>query len=168
MTMSASLPRRSSTHKRADLTMGALAEELVAQWLTSQGWKIHQKRWRCPVGELDLIAQRFDQSSSQIAFIEVKARSRGNWDADGLLAITPQKQEKLRKAAHFFLAKHLYLAAFPCRFDIALVSCQRSPITEESPQPIAPPNFASVKLGQPVAIGIYRLTLQQYVEGAFD
>jgi putative endonuclease len=152
--------------------MGALAEELVAQWLISQGWKIHQKRWRCPLGELDLIAQRFEPSSepssSQIAFIEVKARSRGNWDADGLLAITPQKQEKLRKAAHFFLAKHPYLAAFPCRFDIALVSSQRSPVTEEPPQPIAPPNFASIKLGQPVAIGIYRLTLQQYVEGAFD
>jgi putative endonuclease len=147
--------------------MGALAEELVAQWLVSQGWKIHQKRWRCPLGELDLIAQRFEQSNSQIAFIEVKARSRGNWDADGLLAITPQKQEKLRKAAHFFLAKHPYLAAFPCRFDIALVSGQRSLSPEEPLQP-SPPNFASVKLGQPVAIGIYRLTLQQYVEAAFD
>ena len=147
--------------------MGALAEELVAQWLTSQGWKIHQKRWRCPLGELDLIAQRFEPSSSQIAFIEVKARSRGNWDADGLLSITPQKQEKLRKAAHFFLAKYPYLANLPCRFDIALVSAQRSPSTEEPLQPSLP-SFTSVKLGQPVAIGIYRLTLQQYVEGAFD
>jgi putative endonuclease len=167
--MSPSLPRRSSASKRTDLTVGTLAEELVAQWLMGQGWRIHQKRWRCPLGELDLIAER----QKQIAFVEVKARSRGNWDADGLLAITPGKQEKLRKAAGFFLAKHPYLANFPCCFDIALVSCQRSPSTENLTagafslnQPLVLP--MPIQLGQPVAIGSHRLTLQQYVEGAFD
>ena len=149
--------------------MGILAEDLVAQWLLNQGWSIHQRRWRCPLGELDLVAQL---PHRQIAFIEVKARSRGNWDADGLLAITPQKQEKLRKAAHFFLAKHPHLATFPCRFDIALVAAQRTASkaisTEElSPQPFSQSDFVPV-MGQPIAIGIYRLTLQHYLEGAFD
>ena len=157
--------------------MGALAEDLVAQWLLNQGWTLHQKRWRCPLGELDLVAQlpahSTERSSDrQIAFIEVKARSRGNWDADGLLAITPQKQEKLRKAAHFFLAKHPHLATLPCRFDIALVACQQAPSkassTKELPlQLLAQPDYVPV-MGQPIAIGIYRLTLQHYLEGAFD
>ena len=157
--------------------MGALAEDLVAQWLLNQGWSIHQKRWRCPLGELDLVAQlplRSTERSSdrQIAFIEVKARSRGNWDADGLLAITPQKQEKLRKAAHFFLAKHPQMATFPCRFDIALVAAQRTSSqaisTGELPlQPFLQSDCMPV-IGQPIAIGIYRLTLQHYLEGAFD
>jgi putative endonuclease len=177
--MSASLSRRSSANKH-HLTVGALAEELVAQWLMGQGWRIHQTRWRCQLGELDLVAQQPEQSSErssdrQIAFVEVKARSRGNWDADGLLAVTPQKREKLRKAACLFLAKHPHLSDFPCRFDIALVSCQRSQSAADLPtqtfsltQSLALANSTSVKLGQSVAIGIYQLTLQQYVEGAFE
>ncbi|NJL23491.1 MAG: YraN family protein [Leptolyngbyaceae cyanobacterium SM1_3_5] len=101
--------------------MGIAAEALVADWLIAQGWAIEFRRWRCRWGELDLVARQV-QPTPTIAFVEVKARSRGNWDADGLLAITPQKQAKLIQAAQLFLADRPHWAEYTCRFDVALVS----------------------------------------------
>lgn len=118
--------------------LGIAAEALVADWLIEQGWAIECRRWRCRWGELDLVATQM-QPISTIAFVEVKARSRGNWDADGLLAITPQKQAKLIQTAQLFLADRPQWAECVCRFDVALVTVRSS-----------------------------QLHLQQYLPNAFD
>jgi putative endonuclease len=85
-----------------------------------------------------------------------------------LLAITPQKQEKLYKAAELFLANRPDLAEIPCRFDVALVSCQQMPpgVITGTPSGV-PPSPVPVKLGEPVFRGQYQLTLQDYIESAF-
>lgn len=133
----------------AKATVGALAENFVAQWLTQQGYTVLERRWHCRWGELDLVVQTPSSSANQpqsqvtIAFVEVKARSRGNWDADGLLAITPQKQAKLWQTAQLFLATYPHWAEQPCRFDVALVRYQ---ILAEAPH----------------------LCLQRYLQGAFE
>lgn len=103
---------------RKNLEMGLLAEAWVAQWLLERHWTILHRRWRCRWGELDLVAQN---GAGLLVFVEVKARSRGNWDADGLLAITPQKRLKLWRSAELFLAEYPDLARLPCRFDVVLV-----------------------------------------------
>lgn len=102
--------------------LGIAAEALVADWLIAQGWAIESRRWRCRWGELDLVARQMQPMT--IAFVEVKARSRGNWDADGLLAITPQKQAKLIQAAQLFLADRPQWTDCTCRFDVALVTAR--------------------------------------------
>jgi putative endonuclease len=147
--------------------VGQLAENLVAEWLQQQGWQILAQRWHCRQGELDLVAVRSDC----LAFIEVKARSRGNWDADGLLAITPAKQEKLTFTAQMFLAAHPALAELPCRFDVAIVKAQSKaqpavsqPVIQPATQPVSQP----ITIGQPLTIENYRLTLQHYISGAFE
>lgn len=140
-------------------TIGQLAERLVAQWLQQQNWQILAQRWHCRWGELDLIAMQIDSAS--LAFVEVKARSRGNWDADGLLAIPRRKQEKLSLAAQVFLSTYPDYAHWPCRFDVAAVRVQ-SGNQPPGPQPTA------IQIGQPVQQEHYTLTLLHYFPAAFD
>ena len=97
--------------------IGDRGEVLVAQLLEANGWKIFATQWRCRWGELDLIAS----DRQWLLFIEVKTRSDRNWDTDGSLAITAQKQAKIIKAASIFLSQHSHLATLACRFDVALV-----------------------------------------------
>jgi putative endonuclease len=99
---------------------GKKGEEVVAQWLMSRGGRVLHQRWRWKRGEIDLIAIESDT----LLFIEVKTRNRSNWDADGLLAITPQKQARIVRTAELFLLKHPHLAEQPCRFDVAIVRHQ--------------------------------------------
>lgn len=120
-----------------------------------------------------------------LVFVEVKTRRRGNWDADGLLAITPQKQAKLWKAAQLFLADYPDLANLPCRFDVALVLCEKLPKPARKyggERPSLPNNaldppaqtdkqvlrFPPVVLGQAISVAGYRLVLQNYIQSAFD
>jgi putative endonuclease len=163
------MPQLSSNKaaKQASLAKGALAEALVAQWLVEQGWEILEKRWHCRMGELDLVAYRRPGCSkvpANLAFVEVKARSSGNWDADGMLAVNAQKQAKLWRSAQLFLATYPALAELPCSFDVALVHCRRIAGQTQKVLQISSP----VELGKGVAIAGYFLTLKQYIPGAFD
>lgn len=160
--------------------IGSLGEELVAHWLETQGWSILYRRWRCRWGELDLVARQSQTQSSQVrdykvqatlAFVEVKTRSSGNWDTNGLLAVTPQKQAKLWKTAQLLLAQHPILADLPCRFDVASVCCKQLPFSSRLPTSSSEAlqlHFpVSLNLGQAVRLAGYQLTLQTYIESAF-
>lgn len=146
-------------HDSAEL--GNYGEDLTACWLVQQGWRILQRRWHCRWGEIDLIAQGYNTqaggrlSSPMIAFVEVKTRSQGNWDADGLLAVTRSKQKKLWTTARYFLVRHPHLAELPCRFDIALVACQSAPSTAAKAS-LRIPNRRSY------------IVIQDYLVNAFD
>ncbi len=138
--------------------IGVLGEDFIAQWLQSSGWKILHRRWRCPWGEIDLIADNCDF----LAFVEVKTRSAGSWDAGGVLAITPQKQAKLWQTAESFLATYQEFSDRPCSFDVALVYCQTS--ANKSLQ--APLINSSASLIQ-IEDKTYKLSLQEYISAAF-
>ncbi len=104
-------------------TIGELGEQIVAEWLQSQGYSIRHYRWRCRWGEIDIIAE--NESSNTLVFVEVKTRSDNNWDEGGLKALSLAKQQKIYQTAQLFLAKHPPLAEYYCRFDVALVTYQK-------------------------------------------
>jgi putative endonuclease len=152
--------------------IGHLGEDLVAQWLQSTGWVILHRRFSSRWGEIDIIAQynkgteeqRLPPLSTQhstLAFVEVKTRSSGNWDAGGRSAVTAQKQAKLWRTAEMFLAQYPDKADYPCRFDVAIVYCQR--ISK---------NLIGVTVTQEslatASIAGYKLKLQEYIPAAFD
>ena len=104
-------------------TIGELGEQIVAEWLQSQGYSIRYYRWRCRRGEIDIIA--VNEPSNTLVFVEVKTRSDRNWDEGGLKAISLAKQQKIYQTAQLFLAKYPHLAEYYCRFDVALVTYQK-------------------------------------------
>ena len=137
-------------------TVGELGENLVADWLQLQQWHILQRRWRSPSGEIDLIV--LSKSQAILAFVDVKTRSAGNWDLGGKLAIDDRKQEKIYQAAQIFLSFYPKWSDLTCRFDVALVSCQKSSLS-------ALPEFS---LDYPCQLQAgYQLQLQEYLVAVF-
>lgn len=132
--------------------LGTLGETFVAEWLQQQGAIILARQWTCRSGELDLVVKTSDVI---VAFVEVKTRSRGNWDSDGVLAITLTKQRKLLTSAQLFLLKHPHLAEFPCRFDVALVRYHAQKRGNQ-PTPATSPHLTK-----------NQFTLQDYIRDAF-
>lgn len=74
--------------------LGQRAEDATAAWLTNRGWTILARRWRCPEGELDLVA--LDPGGILVA-VEVKLR-RGGRAGDPLESVDRRRLRRLRAA----------------------------------------------------------------------
>jgi putative endonuclease len=142
--------------------IGNLGEKLVDRWLQLQGYRILHKRWHCRWGEIDLIATK--KMPPILAFVEIKTRNYRNWDANGLLAINNTKQAKIIKTANLFLAENPDLESYPCRFDAAIVSHDRTQeITDLEIE------AATIEIGRSIIISSgWKLTLLEYIENAFE
>lgn len=94
---------------------GRRAEWLAALSLRAKGYRIIESRFKCPQGEVDLIARRGDV----IAFIEVKARPSHD---EALFAVTPRNEHRICRAAIAWLSRHPRLATANIRYDIISVA----------------------------------------------
>lgn len=99
-----------STHER-----GRDWEGRAAAYLQRRAWKILERNFRTPVGEIDLIARRGDV----LAFIEVKGR-RSVRSGRPIEAVSPPKVRRICQAAALYLAQHPLRSAV-CRFDVVTV-----------------------------------------------
>tara|TARA_R100000005_G_scaffold96472_1_gene83671 strand:- start:4452 stop:4811 length:360 start_codon:yes stop_codon:yes gene_type:complete len=88
-------------------------EELAASWLLAQGWQILQRNFRCKLGEIDIIALHH----GQLVFVEVRARSNPRFSS-AAASVDRRKQQKLLRAARFFLQCSTRWQNMPCRFDV--------------------------------------------------
>ncbi len=112
-------PRRRSVRQQAE-RRGRLGEFLCRWHLRLRGWRIVAHDWRCPSGEIDILARR----GSVLAIIEVKSRA----DADSAAAsVLPRQRRRITRAASAFLAGRPDLAALALRFDVMLVTPRRVP-----------------------------------------
>ena len=96
-------------------SLGKEGERKVAKYLQNKGYSIIKYNHRERFGEIDIIA-RIDNT---IVFVEVKTR-RADSLVKGFEAITPYKQERIRKTALLFMNK-LELDCI-IRFDAASVT----------------------------------------------
>jgi putative endonuclease len=97
--------------KRAQYSKGLLAEQAACGFLMAKGYKIIRQRYKTPVGEIDIIAQK----GEVLAIIEVKAR---NELADALEAVDFRAQRRIENATQHFLMEHPYYAECAIRFDV--------------------------------------------------
>lgn len=92
--------------------LGETGEDLAASTLKKQGYKILERNYRTPLGEIDLIARH----QGALVFIEVKTRTSGRFGA-GQDAVHHAKQARLRKLADYYL-KQKRLGEVDVRFDV--------------------------------------------------
>jgi putative endonuclease len=83
--------------------VGQSGEDVAVGHLVAQGWRIVDRNWRCPAGEVDVIALT-PEPDPVLVFCEVKCR-RGLGYGDPLEAITYAKRVKLRQLALTWLGE---------------------------------------------------------------
>ena len=93
---------------------GRVGEDLAAEYLRSRGWIILDRNWRCPAGELDIVACQ-PGFARTVVFCEVKTR-RGLRFGQPIEAITSAKMAKLRDLGLLWLRARRMSAAH-LRFD---------------------------------------------------
>lgn len=115
-------PARSDPEtRRAAYRRGDRAELLCLWLLRLKGYRILARRYRTPVGEVDLIARR----GKVVAAVEVKARA--DFAAAGEAIGARQRRRIVRGLTHF-LASRPNLAMLSPRFDVMLVAPGRLPV----------------------------------------
>lgn len=95
------------------------AEDLVARWYEHHGYRVIARNWRCPRGELDVVAICGDE----LVVCEVKARASVAFGTPAE-AITATKQLRLRRATAALLAElhaDKSMKIHHVRFDAACV-----------------------------------------------
>ncbi len=95
---------------------GNKAEDEAAKYLKAKGYKILKRNYLCPVGEVDIIAQK----EGALIFVEVKQRSSADFGG-AVAAVTKAKQNKVAKAAVAFL-KESNLSYTSIMFDIIAIT----------------------------------------------
>jgi putative endonuclease len=104
----------------AAFRVGLSAESRAAAFLIAKGYRIVARRFRSPVGEVDIVARR----GRVLIFVEVKARARLDDAAESLL---PRQQRRIAAAAAAWLADHPDDVESHIRFDAMLVAPGRLP-----------------------------------------
>ncbi|MBO9308634.1 MAG: YraN family protein [Chloroflexi bacterium] len=100
--------------KRNRRKQGAWGESHAEQVLRRAGYQIVARNWRCPEGEIDLIAQH----DGDLVFIEVRGCAAGIEAAAE--SISARKLMRLRSAANAYL-HDANCGDVPCRFDLAAI-----------------------------------------------
>lgn len=104
---------------------GKKGEDIACAYLKRRGYRIVERNYKCPLGELDIVARDGDA----IVFVEVKSRKSEEF-GDPQLAVGLEKQKKVSRMSLTYLKeKHLY----PCnaRFDVVAIKMLPDGITIE-------------------------------------
>ena len=112
--------REARPEKIAAFGLGISAESRAAAWLIAHGYRILARRFKSPLGEIDIIAAR----RYTLIFVEVKARATLD---DAAEAVTERQKQRIAAAAEIWLANNPVPAIRDMRFDAILVAPGKLP-----------------------------------------
>ncbi|APC08106.1 YraN family protein [Neomoorella thermoacetica] len=98
---------------------GQIGEAAAAALLADSGYRILERNYRCPLGEIDIVAAQ----GEEIVFIEVRTRSSQNFGTPQE-SVDGRKRLRLRRLAAYYLGSR-GLAGRSCRFDVVAVWLDR-------------------------------------------
>lgn len=112
---------RIATERRiAAERQGHRGERFASLFLQAKLYRIRSRRFKCPVGEIDIIAER----PNLLVFVEVKTRASL---ADEAMALSAVNRARITRAAQFWLARHPAESAKDIRFDVIFLAPGRWP-----------------------------------------
>jgi putative endonuclease len=114
------LPSAPRPERQVAFALGLSAESRAAAFLIAKGYRIVARRWKSPVGEIDIVARR----RGTLIFVEVKARERLD---DAAEAVISRQQRRIIAAAEAWLAAHPDDMNCDMRFDVVLVAPKSIP-----------------------------------------
>jgi putative endonuclease len=104
------------THTR--LATGRRGEAIAGDYLAARGYRLHAANWRCPLGEIDIVAQDGDW----LVLVEVRTR-RGVRFGTPEESVGPTKQRKLARVAECYVDACDWTG--PWRIDVVSVTLGR-------------------------------------------
>lgn len=113
-------PSRPSPDRQKAQREGQRSEALAALLLQAKLYRIRDRRYKTPIGEIDLIAERF----GTIVFVEVKQRTKATSEIEAFGAVN---QARIARAAQHWLSRHPREAEKSFRFDVIFLAHGRWP-----------------------------------------
>jgi putative endonuclease len=93
--------------------LGMEGENIACEYLKRHGYRIVRRNYRCPFGEVDIIAGK----GGSLVFCEVKTRSGGDMEA-ALEAVDRRRRGRIGRTASYYLANEGGGHGEICRFDV--------------------------------------------------
>lgn len=106
------LPKQRADY--SDIQLGAVGEKIAVRFLERSDYRVLDRNWKSPFGELDVVCSIGDT----IVIVEVKT-SRRLSEFPPEIRVNSAKQRKLRKLTRYYFKQH-HLDS-PVRFDIIAV-----------------------------------------------
>lgn len=124
MTQSDQPPRSTKSaprpERQAAFRVGISAESRAAAFLIAKGFRILARRWKSPLGEIDIVARR----RRLLVFAEVKARATIDEAAE---SVNERQRRRIAAAAEVWLAANPDKSILDIRFDAILVAPGKIP-----------------------------------------
>jgi putative endonuclease len=107
--------RKPQPERQAAFRVGISAESRAAAFLVAKGFRILARRWRSPLGEIDIVARR----RQLLVFVEVKARPTLDEAAE---SVKVRQRQRIAAAAEIWLGANPDESIRDIRFDAILVA----------------------------------------------
>jgi putative endonuclease len=99
------------------IVTGTEHEILAAEYLLQANLQLLHRNFRSKLGEIDIIAH----DGHYLIFVEVRYRQHDKF-GDAAESVTVNKQQKIVRAAQFYLQTRTWAQQLNCRFDVIAIS----------------------------------------------
>jgi putative endonuclease len=96
--------------------IGRRGEDAAAAYLERIGFRVEERNWRCPLGEVDIVAR----DGESLVLVEVKTR-RSERAGTAEEAVSATKQRRIARLAAAYLAGMAEPPAGGVRFDVVAI-----------------------------------------------
>ena len=107
------------------VSKGKEAEAEAVKFLKGRGYRIMERNYRCPFGEVDLVAKDGDT----IVFVEVKSNSTSDFGPPKG-RVDSRKQRRIIRSSLHYLTRHR-LTDLHVRFDVVSIEFRDGSVTTE-------------------------------------